>query len=305
MGRSRRLHLPGAPFHLTARVQGRTALFFGLESTVERIIHEQVERGDGQLLAYAVMPNHLHIVYVQGDRPLAHFMQPLLRRLALRVHVRERTEGHVFERRFHASPCRDPDYLRNAILYVHLNPVRARLSRDVDDYPWTTHHDYCARDASASAWDGRPGSGLGLFAPDAGCTHERVRDNYRTFLDWRLQTDAANLARENGCDVFFPNSPRYHGGDQYWIERFGASCPPRSEAPNGVVARIDLRDLARRTLCDVEPTIPLDLLRSGGRTRPLVALRRHFILRAKRNGHRNRAIARFLNIDDATVSRTR
>lgn len=304
MGRSRRLHLPGAPFHLTARTQGKTPLFVGLESTVARLIREQVDRGSGQLLAYAVMPNHLHVVYVQGDRPLAHFMQPLLRRLALRVHARERTEGHVFERRFHASACRDPDYLRNVILYVHLNPVRAKLCQAADDYAFTTHQDYCARDASASAWDGTPGSGLDLFSPDVGCAHAQVRDNYWAFLEWRLHTDAANLAREGACDVFYPSSPRYKGGDQYWIERFGAHCPSRSEAPSVGVARLDLRDLARRTLCDVEPAMPLDFLRSGRRTKPLVAVRRHFILRAKRNGHRNSAIARFLNIDDATVSRT-
>ena len=88
MGRTRRPHLPGVPFHLVARAQGKAPLFIGLEATVARMVREQVERTGGQLLSYAIMPNHLHIVYVQGVQPLAAFMQPLLRRLALRVHAR-------------------------------------------------------------------------------------------------------------------------------------------------------------------------------------------------------------------------
>lgn len=304
MGRARRPHLPGVPFHLVARLQGKAPLFLGLEPVVARSIREQVDRSGGQLLAYAIMPNHLHIVYAQGRWPLAAFMQPLLRRLALRVHARDGTEGHVFERRFRASPCRDPDYLRNAILYVHLNSVRARLCSGAEQYAWTTHHEYCARPASSSDWDGQPGSMVRLFAPAVGCSVAEAVSNYRAFLDWRVRMDAAAIALQTRCDVLVPTVPAYLGGDVFWAERF-ATCALTQPAARERPPLLDLRDLARRTLRDNAPDLPLESLRSGRRSKVIVAVRRDFILRAKENGHRNRSIARFLNISDVAVSYTR
>lgn len=120
MGRQLRPQLPGVPFHVTARVQGRAAWFTGVERPLENRILAAPRRSDATLLAYAVMPNHLHLVVVQGSQPLSQLMQPLLTRIALLVQRRTGREGHIFERRFRASPCLDPDYLRNAIAYVHL-----------------------------------------------------------------------------------------------------------------------------------------------------------------------------------------
>ena len=269
-----------------------------------RMVREQVERTGGQLLSYAIMPNHLHIVYVQGVQPLAAFMQPLLRRLALRVHARDRTEGHVFERRFRSSACRDPDYLRNVIIYVHLNALRAQLCSTVEQYDWTTHGDYCSRTAMCSDWDGQPGSAVRLFAPTIGCSVAAAVSNYRAFLEWRLRMDSAAAALKTTTNVLLPTMPAYAGGDVYWVERFAASSLAPATRPVHP-ARLDLRDIARRTLRDNDPELPLSLLRSGRRSKAIVAVRRQFILRAKDHGHRNRAIARFLNVSDVTVSYTR
>lgn len=144
MSRAHRSHSPGVPFHLTARLQGMQPLFTGLEGAVAQLIQQCAERADGELLAYAVMPNHIHIVYVQGTAGLAVYMQPLLTRVAWLMRQRRGVQGHVFERRYRDNACISADHLRNAIAYVHLNPVRAGLCRGVGDYPWTTHFAVCA-----------------------------------------------------------------------------------------------------------------------------------------------------------------
>jgi len=299
MPRSLRPHIPGAPFHLTARIQGRAPLFLGIEQTVVHAIEEAAAKQGGDLLAYAVMPNHLHIVYVQGAEPLAYFMQPLLRRLAIRVHARHRSEGHVFQRRYYSVPCLDPEYLRNSILYVHLNAVRGKLCESVADYRWTTHGAY----ANGGAWRGTgPVSGLRLFAHDDPASLTAVRASYEAHLEWRVRMDAYLKARSKGVDsLVMPERPWTLAGDAYWSARFGASCTARAE--NQLPRRVpDLRDLATRLVGELDPPLDLELLRSGRRTRPLVKVRREFIHRAKAHGYRNRSIARFLHVSDVAVS---
>jgi DNA-binding NarL/FixJ family response regulator len=55
-------------------------------------------------------------------------------------------------------------------------------------------------------------------------------------------------------------------------------------------------------LVTLAPNMPLDELRSGGRSRPVVNVRRQVIARALNAGFRPHQIARFLNISPTTVS---
>jgi REP element-mobilizing transposase RayT len=302
MARALRPHLPGVPFHLTARLQGRAPLFCGVEHTVARLLGEHSAEAGGDLLAYVVMPNHLHAVFVQGTLPLSRFMQPLLRRLAILVHSRHRSEGHAFQRRFFSTPCTDPEYLRNSIMYVHLNPVRAGYCREPGQYSWSSHLSYGA--VTRWAHTG-PACGLRLFAAERASSPCEAHSNYRAFLEWRVGMDAL-LGRsrcKSASEIL--ERPGTMAGDEYWVDRFGWPCTGGAE--HQVPRRrpvIDLRDLALRLTRACDPPMDLDLLRSGKRTRSLVSFRRDFIVQARSRGHRNRAIARFLNVSDATVSRS-
>jgi hypothetical protein len=225
-------------------------------------------------------------------------MQPLLRRLALLIHRKHGTEGHAFQRRYYSSACRNPEYLRNAIVYVHLNAFRAGLHDSPEQHPWSMHHAYCAPVPGIVAPERGAISGLRLFAPAEETDLVQCGLNYRAFLNWRVGVDAIAEGRPR---VDVPTRPVTEGGDLYWVGRFGSVClAERPFRPR----LLDLRDLALAVLREVSPDMNLELLRSGGRTRLLVAVRRQLIVRAKENGHRHRSIARFLRISDVTVSRS-
>jgi len=275
----------------------------GVQATVARWVREYASGSGCELLAYAIMPNHLHILVVQGVRPLSDFMQPLLRRVAILVHAGQGCEGHVFQRRYHSSPCTDPGYLRNTIAYVHLNPVRAGLADRPGRYAWTTHGDYVSRRLPTRDGHGPTMGGLQLFSPNLGARLQCVRSNYLRFLDWRMRADTLLMSEERGA-AGNSSSPPTVGGDIYWTERFGGGCTPRAERRLPRRPAFDLRDVVANALQAIAPDMSMDVLRSGGRTRLLVAVRRQVITRAKEDGHRNRSIARFLHVSDVTVSRT-
>jgi hypothetical protein len=252
------------------------------------------------------MPNHIHLVVQQGSRPLAEFMQPILRRIALLVHRRYRREGHVFERRYRDALCADAEHLRNTIAYVHLNPVRASLVLSADEYAWTSHHSFCG---SAHAEDDistmlARENALRLFASSDVNSRERCAGEYRAFIQWRMQMDAWIMDSAEELAFHPPSPPSTAAGDSYWQQWFAPASPHERERTRPR-SRPDLRDIALASLACLAPAMPLDDFRAGGVGPQLVRVRRHFILRALAAGYSGRKIARFLSVSPSTVSSTR
>jgi REP element-mobilizing transposase RayT len=313
MGRSPRPNLPGTPFHLAARIQWREPLLAELRATILRLVHEEARGAGMRLVAYALMSNHLHLVAIQGPRPLGWFMQPLLRRIALAVMRRHDREGHVFERRFFAVPCSDPEYMRTVITYLHLNPVRAGLCATPDESDWTSHAAYAGSAGGTgsrvhaladavdcgdwAAFAMTVESALRLFAPVEGMSLEACRQAYRGYVNWRMAADAA-LLREGGDP---PSEPLCTAGDLHWARDF-APAASRLQPPTGRRHPPDLREIALRVLRDHSAGVTLDLVRGGGSTRPVVAARRAVITHSLNAGYRPAQIARYLRISPSTVS---
>ena len=316
MPRSPRSHLPGGVFHLVARTLGKRGRFpTSLRRRILVDMAEVFERSDAGLLAYAIMPNHLHLVVKQGDRPLSSFMQPLLRRVALRVQRAHRTEGHIFERRFRDRVCLEPYYIRNAILYNHLNRVRARLAAGPDDDgEWTSHTLYAGDDGPAHPLGAVLSHrlGLGVFAPDPDADLDATRRSYRAFVAWRMEADRCEAARRGGAaaDSDRPDPPSVVGGHRPWAESFPGLGPVPAPLGDGRIRRRrrppskppDLADIARRTLAGLGLDVDLERVRSPFKGRAEARARREIVRRQSDAGHPNHAIARYLRVSPQCVS---
>jgi REP element-mobilizing transposase RayT len=299
--------MPGVVFHITARIQCRAPLLDGIEGLAASMILEATSRSDARLVAYAVMPNHLHIVLQQGARPLSHCMQPLLRRIALLVRRARAWEGHVFERRFRESACLTAEYLRNAIAYVHLNGLRAALASSADTYEWCSQRRFCECDATDPMSRAAMEDALRVFAPSDGDVLARCRDNYREFIHWRIAMDAhaAQAAANAGGNFHPPSPPSLVGGDEHWCRAYEPFVQAEAEGRRRPPRRMDLRDIARMVMADVDPAMRLEDLRGGGSTRKLIRVRNTVIVRAAASGYSGRTIARFLSVSPPTVSSIR
>jgi putative transposase len=53
-------------------------------------------------------------------------------------------KGHLWQGRYFSSPL-DSTYFLNAIRYVELNPVRARMVERAEDYEWSSAAAHCGR----------------------------------------------------------------------------------------------------------------------------------------------------------------
>jgi REP element-mobilizing transposase RayT len=312
MPRTPRLHLPGATYHITSRTQGRHPYFIPpLHLDLLRIFHQALSGADVRLLAYALMPNHLHLVLQQGVIPLGRVLQPLLRRISLLVHRVHNVDGHVFERRFRDQPVCDSEHLRNAIVYTHLNPIRAGICHQPGQSRVTSHAVYAGHTAESTLCPElsrliAADVALPLFAAIENGTRLEMQTEYDAYVKWRMETDRR---LESGATGTLPASPDTAFGERHWTRHF--SAPFRLGANSARVehaARLarrspDLRDIALATLAEVAPDLGSDELRSGSRSSRIAAIRRVTIARMLNAGYRGVQIANYLGIDPSCVSR--
>jgi putative transposase len=291
MSRAHRSHLPGAAFHITARTQGHAHLFVDeIRDTVQAILIEGIRNSDAQRLALSIMPNHFHLVIRQGSKPLGWLLQPVMRRIAMLVQRTHRLQGHVFERRFRSHLCDSPDYLRNAIVYTHINPLRANLCTNLAQYRWTSHAELIAREARTCEEHPNP---LYLFCDRAPATQADLVASYMKYVEWRITAD--QFAAEEKPYTVAPPPSAY--GDAHFVKMYGA-LPTASPA-----LLSDLRDVAIQTLLVINRDIDVNELRTSRCSRPLTRIRRQLIASLLQRGYRGRAISRFFGISDAVVSK--
>ncbi len=276
-----------------------------------------VPRSRVRLLAVAIMASHLHLVVQQGDAPLSALMQPLLRRLARMLQRAHGLEGPMFWRHYGCQPCLDPRHVRNAIVYTHLNPVRAGLCREPGGYRWTSHTLYTrgsttkARETVALVPILDPALALPLFAAEPGRSPGRLRDDYDAFVRWRLLADAVREGDEQEDPLAdppdtiglwpdvresdWPNSlsPLFHAPQ-------GANRPDDPELRRQLAP--DMTTIARNVLANETKTLSLDEIRGRGGGLERSRVRRAVMCRLHAAGYRNVEIARLLGLSESAIS---
>jgi REP element-mobilizing transposase RayT len=94
------------------------------------------------VIAWALMPNHIHLLARTGRVPLWKFMQKLLTGHAIYFNRKHDRVGHLFQNRYLSILVQSEVYLLALIRYIHMNPLKANLVKDIEAlgrYPWTSH----------------------------------------------------------------------------------------------------------------------------------------------------------------------
>ncbi|MGD8227432.1 MAG: transposase [Desulfobacteraceae bacterium] len=144
MPRSARLDVPNVLQHVMARgIEGRD-IFRDIrdrEAFLQRL-SKIVTEGKGQLFAWCLMPNHIHLLMRPQEMTLANMMRRLLTGYAVWHNRRHNRKGHLFQNRYKSIIVEEDPYFLELVRYIHLNPVRAGILKTMprlDRYPYTGH----------------------------------------------------------------------------------------------------------------------------------------------------------------------
>ena len=144
MARKPRVHFAEAFYHVIARGNKGAKVFKNPQDykLYLQFLKEYKKRYPFLLYAYALMPNHVHLLIEVQETPLSKIMQSLQFRYTRHYNLKYRTWGHLFQGRYKAILCEKDLYFMELSAYIHLNPVRAGLGKDPLDYPWSSYQAY-------------------------------------------------------------------------------------------------------------------------------------------------------------------
>ena len=180
MPRQARLDAPGVLHHVMVRGLERRPIF---RDDADR--RDFCARGGGlveatalTVYAWALLPNHAHLLLRTGQRPLARCMRALLTGYAGAFNRRHQRVGHLFQNRYKSIVVDAESYLLELVRYLHLNPLRAKVVptlRALDRDPWTGH-------SALLGYRPCPWQATGAVLQAFGPTPARARKAYRAFV---------------------------------------------------------------------------------------------------------------------------
>ena len=97
------------------------------------------------LVAYCLMPNHFHLLLKQTNpNAISRFMKQLTNAYTFYFNNKYKRVGGLMQGRFKAVSIDSDELLLHISRYIHLNPLVANLTKDLEDYLWSSYKDYLA-----------------------------------------------------------------------------------------------------------------------------------------------------------------
>jgi len=144
MPRNRRLDIPGAIHHVIVRGLERRKIFNDDNDYSDFIsrLEKSIKRTSAFCYAWVLMPNHLHLLIRTGKSSLSDLMRSVLTGYAVYYNKKNRRHGYLYQNRYKSILCQEEPYLLKLVAYIHLNPLRAGIVKDLKElnqYKWCGH----------------------------------------------------------------------------------------------------------------------------------------------------------------------
>lgn len=129
------------PYSLTARANNKEWFDVPL-AQAWRIFEEQIavvaERYGVQTHCFVLMSNHFHWLVTTPQANLGEVMRYFMTETSRALARASGRINKIYGARYKSCLLVDDGYYANTIRYFYQNPLRAKICRDVDGYPWTT-----------------------------------------------------------------------------------------------------------------------------------------------------------------------
>ena len=287
MARKRRIEFEGGLYHVLAgetsarRSSGQRTISPGISTffrSTRTIYHFS-------LFAYALMPNHVHLLVETAQVPLSKIIQGLNQSYTMYFNRKYETVGHLFQGRYKAILCDRDEYLLTLIKYIHLNPVRAKTAEVPGEYPWSSHNAYINKASNSGLVD--TDLVLRLFS-------ERERTAIKRYLEFMHTGPVADRK-----EIYGTVDQRLLGDEQFVEDiksRIPAEITGNRRQRHHSLGKIAMA-IERRT------AVSMEQMRAKTKSRTVTDGRRLFCKIAKDFSYRNHEIANFLRKDPAAVTR--
>jgi REP element-mobilizing transposase RayT len=191
MPRQSRIDAPGALHHIIARGIERKKIFtdgVDRDNFLNRLGNILTETQTA-CFSWALLPNHAHLLLRTGTTSISTVMRRLLTGYAVSYNFRHRRHGHLFQNRYKSILCQEDSYLLELVRYIHLNPLRAGIVKDLrglNSYPYCGHS--CILGKKTNTWQDKDYI-LKLFASNKAVAIRRYREFVKKGIEQGKRSD--------------------------------------------------------------------------------------------------------------------
>jgi putative transposase len=142
--RKNRVWFEGAKYHITSRGMRKLPLFYDDYDRLKylSLLIETKERYPFHLQAFCLMTNHIHLQIESIETTPSLILKHSHTKYAKYFNKRYGFSGHVFESRYGSELITSIDYELEVNRYIHLNPVKANLVKNPENYRWSSYRTY-------------------------------------------------------------------------------------------------------------------------------------------------------------------
>lgn len=107
------------------------------------ILNKYKEECKIQVLSYCIMDNHAHLlIYSQRIEDMSKFMHFVNMSYSSYYNKVNNRVGYVFRNRYKSEAIYEEKYLLNCIYYIHMNPVKAGIIKEAQEYRYSSCKQY-------------------------------------------------------------------------------------------------------------------------------------------------------------------
>jgi len=144
MPRRARVKSESGIYHIILRGINRQIIFEDEEDNQRflQALQRAKEISGFELYAYCLMSNHIHILLRIVNEPLEQIMRRLCGSYVYWYNRKYERIGNLFLDRFKSEPVKDDTYFLTVLRYIHQNPYKTGLVKDLGSYVWSSYSIY-------------------------------------------------------------------------------------------------------------------------------------------------------------------
>ena len=153
MSRPLRIEYPDAWYHVMNRGRRHEEIFLDSRDYQAFIdlLKAVSEMFNAQIAAYALMPNHYHLLLRTPEGNINRIMRHVGGVYTQIFNRRHDHDGQLFRGRYKTILVDEDEYLLGLVHYIHHNPLKSGMVKTLEEYEWISHRGYLSDD-DAWAW---------------------------------------------------------------------------------------------------------------------------------------------------------
>lgn len=109
------------------------------------IIKDYKEVSGYEIYGYCLMSNHIHLLIKEREEDLGIVFRRIGAKYVYWYNWKYKRRGHLFQDRYKSEVVEDDSYFLTVLRYIHQNPVKAGVEKDIKKYQWSSYKEYLGK----------------------------------------------------------------------------------------------------------------------------------------------------------------